>query len=319
LRDRLFTATQPALELPKGYQFIDWLQPFKLPEFGGHSQTAVLRALDQQQQTVVLKAFQHCHESDIDCPCLSELLDTEWEFLSAGLGLQDKDRFVREPVAEDDSWVPQVKMDRSRAPHSLFLIQPYLGKSLAQHLLQTPFIADTAKIKALGKSLIHEVGKLHEKQIMHGDLKLENVLIDENGDLLLIDYAFARLFNEPLPEVIGSIGYRRPESRRDPVSGHRLAAPEDDYHALGVLLHLMLEPFSQSEAALTRATQSPLAQCRSLDQLQQQWQHYTLQPTPAHSITPLTIKRITLLNPGKPAKTVQTEPSSSIPLALPSR
>lgn len=36
------------------------------------------------------------------------------------------------------------------------------------------------------------VGYLHGKGIMHRDLKLENVLVDQNGYLKIIDYGLAK-------------------------------------------------------------------------------------------------------------------------------
>jgi serine/threonine protein kinase len=40
------------------------------------------------------------------------------------------------------------------------------------------------------------VGYLHSKGIMHRDLKLENILVDENGYLKIIDYGLAKTLSE---------------------------------------------------------------------------------------------------------------------------
>ena len=39
------------------------------------------------------------------------------------------------------------------------------------------------------------VGYLHSKSIMHRDLKLENILVGEDGYLKIIDYGLAKLLN----------------------------------------------------------------------------------------------------------------------------
>ena len=40
------------------------------------------------------------------------------------------------------------------------------------------------------------VGYLHGKGIMHRDLKLENVLVDEKGFLKIIDYGLAKTLSQ---------------------------------------------------------------------------------------------------------------------------
>jgi len=40
------------------------------------------------------------------------------------------------------------------------------------------------------------VGYLHSKGIMHRDLKLENILVDEMGYLKIIDYGLAKTLTE---------------------------------------------------------------------------------------------------------------------------
>lgn len=40
------------------------------------------------------------------------------------------------------------------------------------------------------------VGYLHDKGIMHRDLKLENILVDEAGYLKIIDYGLAKTLSE---------------------------------------------------------------------------------------------------------------------------
>jgi len=39
------------------------------------------------------------------------------------------------------------------------------------------------------------INELHSKGIMHRDLKLENILVDEKGYLKIIDYGLAKMFD----------------------------------------------------------------------------------------------------------------------------
>ena len=40
------------------------------------------------------------------------------------------------------------------------------------------------------------IGYLHNKGIAHRDLKLENILCDQNGYLKIIDYGLAKMLDE---------------------------------------------------------------------------------------------------------------------------
>ena len=55
---------------------------------------------------------------------------------------------------------------------------------------------------------------MHEKRIMHRDLKPQNLLIDKNGNIKLADFGLARAFGLPVKtythEVV-TLWYRAPE------------------------------------------------------------------------------------------------------------
>ena len=64
------------------------------------------------------------------------------------------------------------------------------------------------------------LGELHSKGIMHRDLKLENIMVDDRGYLKLIDYGLAKTVNDDelamsycgtpeylAPEIINGKGY----------------------------------------------------------------------------------------------------------------
>ena len=49
-----------------------------------------------------------------------------------------------------------------------------------------------ALVKFYSLQIAMAVGYLHTKGIMHRDLKLENILVDEDGYLKIIDYGLAK-------------------------------------------------------------------------------------------------------------------------------
>ena len=44
--------------------------------------------------------------------------------------------------------------------------------------------------------MIIAIGYLHMKGIVHRDLKLENILVDEQGFLKIIDYGLAKMLTD---------------------------------------------------------------------------------------------------------------------------
>lgn len=57
------------------------------------------------------------------------------------------------------------------------------------------------------KAICEAVKFLKEKNICHRDLKLENVLLDDDKNPIVIDFAFAAFNKSDFSETIGTEGY----------------------------------------------------------------------------------------------------------------
>lgn len=81
------------------------------------------------------------------------------------------------------------------------------------------------------------IGYLHAKGIVHRDLKLENVLVDQKGYIKIIDYGLAKMLKdtEEATSFCGTPEYLAPEMVTQ--EGHDKAV---DWWAIGVLMYEML-------------------------------------------------------------------------------
>lgn len=81
------------------------------------------------------------------------------------------------------------------------------------------------------------IGYLHMKGIVHRDLKLENILIGEDGYIKIIDYGLAKMLgeNQETTSFCGTPEYLAPEMVNQ--TGHDKGV---DWWALGILIYEML-------------------------------------------------------------------------------
>mmetsp|Transcript_2012 Transcript_2012/g.5431 ORF Transcript_2012/g.5431 Transcript_2012/m.5431 type:complete len:791 (-) Transcript_2012:683-3055(-) len=84
---------------------------------------------------------------------------------------------------------------------------------------------------------------MHKQGIVHRDLKLENILVAEDGALKLTDFGFAKYIQHRSYTLCGTPEYLAPELILE--KGHGKAV---DYWALGILLFEMLNGHSPFEA-----------------------------------------------------------------------
>lgn len=80
------------------------------------------------------------------------------------------------------------------------------------------------------------VAYLHNEKITHRDLKLENVLIDDNMNIKIIDFGFSVKSDKKLQFSCGTPHYMSPELalKKDHYG------PPTDIWAMGIMLYIML-------------------------------------------------------------------------------
>lgn len=94
------------------------------------------------------------------------------------------------------------------------------------------------------RAVCHALAILHERNLVHRDVKPENIIIDKNGRVVLIDFNAARKITAAIKDtvIIGTVGYASPEQL-----GVTQSDARTDIYAVGVLLNVMITGKHPSE------------------------------------------------------------------------
>ncbi|KAK4916126.1 hypothetical protein LTR28_013460, partial [Elasticomyces elasticus] len=116
--------------------------------------------------------------------------------------------------------------------HIGIILEYASGGELFDYILNHRYLKDNAA-RRLFAQLVSGVGYLHKKGIVHRDLKLENLLLDRNKNIIITDFGFANTFN-PHDELGEEIEYSL--ASKDFVKKMNLDHVREDGHRRGDLM-----------------------------------------------------------------------------------
>ena len=121
--------------------------------------------------------------------------------------------------------------------HILFVMEMCAGGDLLNYVRKRWKLKEPV-CKKLFKQIIEAIGYVHSRQVVHWDIKLDNILLDGKGNIKIGDFGVSRILkdNETMREQCGTPAYIAPEILLDKgYSGYKC-----DIWSAGVVLYSML-------------------------------------------------------------------------------
>jgi beta-lactam-binding protein with PASTA domain/serine/threonine protein kinase len=175
------------------------------------------------------------------------------KIMHAGLGDDHDfvDRFVREARSAARLSHPNVVavFDQGDDDGTLFLAMEHVAGRTLRDVVRDQAPLPPAKALALLDPVLSALGAAHQAGLIHRDVKPENVLLADDGQVLVADFGLARAVSAETQHstagvLIGTVSYLSPELLIDGCADAR-----SDVYAAGVVLYEMLTGRKPHEAA----------------------------------------------------------------------
>lgn len=171
-------------------------------------------------------------------------------------------RFTREARAAARIWHPNVVTVHDQGTDAgtgaVFLVMELIRGATLRAVLREYGQLTSAQALAVIEPLLTGLAAAHREGLVHRDVKPENILIDQHGRLLVVDFGLARAVAESAHTthsgmggtVFGTIAYLSPEQ-----VARGYADSRSDVYAVGILLYELLtgEPPYRGDNAVTVA------------------------------------------------------------------
>ncbi|KAJ3309532.1 ER degradation-enhancing alpha-mannosidase-like protein 2 [Boothiomyces sp. JEL0838] len=128
------------------------------------------------------------------------------------------------------------KVVESKEKLYIIMAHAYNG-DLASHIAKHGFLTETES-RRLFRQITCAVDFIHSSKVVHRDLKMENILLDQQKNALITDFGLGRSFqsNDLMRTNCGTLSYSAPEM----ISGRPYAAIKTDIWSMGVILYAMV-------------------------------------------------------------------------------
>lgn len=150
------------------------------------------------------------------------------------------DRFLREIQIVRRLEHPRIGrlIDAGQSDWLIYYAMPYIDGPSLQQVLQQRSRLNPSDVMRLGRDLLEALAHAHQRNVVHRDVKPDNILIDADG-AVLVDFGISRAIElagtDRLTKsgmAVGTSRYMSPEQ----IAGGDLIDPRSDLYSLGCVL-----------------------------------------------------------------------------------
>lgn len=205
-----------------------------IKELGSGSTAKVVLAFNKNSNTrVAIKIVKRKNGINV------EALPEEEKSNDANIGFNDE-RIYREAVISTLLDHPHIikLLDFLYSDLYFFLIFEYVkGDQLYDIIMKEKQISEE-KARKYFRQIISAINYVHQNSIVHRDLKIENVVVDQNDNIKILDFGLSNFYDNKnlLKTFCGSLYFAAPEL----LHGQLYSGPEVDVWSLGIILYVML-------------------------------------------------------------------------------
>jgi len=170
-------------------------------------------------------------------PCVIKTVRLDYLYEKQALAFLKNEIKVLEKIKHDAC--PVLRKTNTEIKPFFFVMEKIEGSTL-RHELARKFSFSPPLVIQISRQILSLLSNLHGEGFTHGDIKPENILIEQSGKIKIVDFAFSSnlRMNEKLETnlMLGTPNYIAPELCAEiPV-----ISLENDIYSLGVLIFEML-------------------------------------------------------------------------------
>jgi serine/threonine protein kinase len=127
--------------------------------------------------------------------------------------------------------------DITGTSHHWYLLFEYVERQMLDYIISHGRLKERTARK-FARQIGSAISYCHQQNIVHGNIKLENILVSKTGDIKLVDFCCSSLYsrNERSVKRGGSMYFAAPEL----LAGTPCIGPEIDVWAFGIILYTMV-------------------------------------------------------------------------------